>query len=218
AHKDTDTSVCIGNDDIQGLTVSYDVYGPDVIIEKEECLNHVAKRLKTGLKNVVAEWRVKGVTLGDGPVENWKHILDLNVLALSICTKEAFQCMKDCGVEEGHIFHINSILGHRIVPAVEFGVSMYSASKYAVTALTEAFRRELVHRNSKIRITSLSPGLVKTDFITTSGTKAVSQEEVHSNNSFLLPKDVADCVVFALSLPQNVQVSELTIQPVGERY
>ncbi|PSN34640.1 hypothetical protein C0J52_24823 [Blattella germanica] len=41
------------------------VYGPEVIIEKEECLNHVAKRLKTGLKNVVAEWRVKGVTLGD---------------------------------------------------------------------------------------------------------------------------------------------------------
>ena len=49
------------------------VYGPDVIIEKEECLNHVAKRLKTGLKNVVAEWRVKGVTLGGKKHGNLKE-------------------------------------------------------------------------------------------------------------------------------------------------
>lgn len=40
------------------------VYAPDITIQKKECLNHVAKRLKTGFKNVVAEWRVKRVTLG----------------------------------------------------------------------------------------------------------------------------------------------------------
>lgn len=44
--------------------LSLNVYGEDVKISKEECINHVAKRLGTGLRNKVAEWRGKGVTLG----------------------------------------------------------------------------------------------------------------------------------------------------------
>jgi hypothetical protein len=43
----------------------------------------------------------------DGPTENWKAIFDLNVLALSICTKEAIHCMHDGKVDDGHIVHIN---------------------------------------------------------------------------------------------------------------
>jgi len=43
----------------------------------------------------------------DGPTENWKAIFDLNVLALSVCTKEAIQCMQDRKVDDGHIVHIN---------------------------------------------------------------------------------------------------------------
>jgi NAD(P)-dependent dehydrogenase (short-subunit alcohol dehydrogenase family) len=43
----------------------------------------------------------------DGPVENWRKIFDLNVLGLSVCTKEALQSMKERGVDDGHIIHIN---------------------------------------------------------------------------------------------------------------
>jgi hypothetical protein len=43
----------------------------------------------------------------DGPTENWKAIFDLNILALSVCTKEAIQCMLDRKVDNGHIIHIN---------------------------------------------------------------------------------------------------------------
>jgi NAD(P)-dependent dehydrogenase (short-subunit alcohol dehydrogenase family) len=43
----------------------------------------------------------------DGPVENWRKILNLNVLGLSVCTKEALQSMKERGVDDGHIVHIN---------------------------------------------------------------------------------------------------------------
>ncbi|PSN53580.1 hypothetical protein C0J52_00908 [Blattella germanica] len=152
----------------------------------------------------------------DGPVESWKLILDLNVLALSICTKEAIQSMKDSGVD-GHIIHINSTLGH-VIPPGDLGLSMYSASKHAVTALTEGLRKELVKNNSKIRITSVSPGLVKTDFFTSSGTTPGTPEMMYSTNPHLHPKDVADCVVFALSLSPHAQVSELTLQAVGERF
>jgi NAD(P)-dependent dehydrogenase (short-subunit alcohol dehydrogenase family) len=43
----------------------------------------------------------------DGPVESWRKIFDLNVLGLSVCTKEALQSMKERGVDDGHIIHIN---------------------------------------------------------------------------------------------------------------
>ncbi|GFV11093.1 uncharacterized protein TNCV_2718371 [Trichonephila clavipes] len=40
------------------------IYGFDIKIEKEECLNHIAKRLGTSLRNKVKEWKVKKVILG----------------------------------------------------------------------------------------------------------------------------------------------------------
>jgi NAD(P)-dependent dehydrogenase (short-subunit alcohol dehydrogenase family) len=43
----------------------------------------------------------------DGPVESWRKIFYLNVLGLSVCTKEALQSMKERGVDDGHIIHIN---------------------------------------------------------------------------------------------------------------
>jgi short-subunit dehydrogenase len=53
----------------------------------------------------VAKFRY--LLFSDGPIENWRHILELNILGLSVCTKEAIQSMKERGVNDGHIIHIN---------------------------------------------------------------------------------------------------------------
>lgn len=84
-----------------------------------------------------------------GKTEEWKLILDTNILGLSIATREAIKNMRENGVD-GHIIHINSICGHYIN---EMPNHMYYASKYGVTALTEVLRRELVKLESKIRVT-----------------------------------------------------------------
>jgi NADP-dependent 3-hydroxy acid dehydrogenase YdfG len=47
------------------------------------------------------------ISFPDGSTEEWKTMLDLNVLGLSVCTKEALQSMKERGVDDGHIIHIN---------------------------------------------------------------------------------------------------------------
>ncbi|CAG2059212.1 unnamed protein product, partial [Timema podura] len=89
--------------------------------------------------------------LTDGETSHWKQIFDLNVIGLSICTREAFKLMKEKGVDDGHIIHINSIDGH--MPVKFPGMAHYFASKHAVTVLTEGLRRELVQLGSKIRVT-----------------------------------------------------------------
>ncbi|KAJ4445489.1 hypothetical protein ANN_07297 [Periplaneta americana] len=139
-----------------------------------------------------------------GPVESWKSILDLNVLALSVCTKEALQSMKERGVDDGHIIHINSVVGHTI-PNLPLVVHMYCASKHAVTALTEGLRRELVQQKSKIRVTSVSPGMVETEFMAASG-RPFDPKKVYGENPHLEAKDVSDAIMYALGVPPHVQV------------
>ncbi|MEA5511331.1 SDR family NAD(P)-dependent oxidoreductase [Crocosphaera sp. UHCC 0190] len=92
-------------------------------------------------------------TLMTGKTEAWREMLDINVLALCICTREAIKDMSDRN-SNGHIIHINSMSGHR-VPLFS---GVYAASKYAVTALTEGLRQELREANKNIRISSISPG------------------------------------------------------------
>jgi len=93
-------------------------------------------------------------------LQGWKGMFDVNVIGMSICTREAVKLMKDAGVDDGHVVNLNSIVGHFVGPRLK----AYSATKYAVTALTEGLRQELCQEKSHIRTTSISPGFVKTEF------------------------------------------------------
>lgn len=143
-------------------------------------------------------------SLTGGSTEELKKMLDVNVLGLSVCTKLAFQSMKERGVDDGHIIHINSMAGH--IPPPEY-YAMYFATKHAVTALTEGLRKEILKLKSKIRVTSLSPGLVKTE---------MPPKEFLENLPALEPEDIADGVLYILGTPPNVQVLELSIIPNGQ--
>lgn len=95
---------------------------------------------------------LQNTNLTDGDTSKWKKILDTNVLGLCIATREAFKSMQENNIE-GHIVHINSIAGHK-VPKFS-NINVYSASKYAVTSLTETLRQELNTLKSKIKVTVL---------------------------------------------------------------
>ncbi|CAG2056203.1 unnamed protein product [Timema podura] len=49
----------------------------------------------------------KYIVVGDGKTDQWRQILETNILGLNICTREAYQSMKSRGVDDGHIIHIN---------------------------------------------------------------------------------------------------------------
>ncbi|PNF26481.1 Farnesol dehydrogenase [Cryptotermes secundus] len=177
-------------------------------VSKEPEVTEAFKWIKHNLGGVDILINNAGVasfnSLSDGPVENWRKIFDLNVLGLSVCTKEALQSMKERGVDDGHIIHINSVAGHKDPTFV--GIQMYCASKHAVTALTEGLRRELVQQKSKIRVTSLSPGAVETEILEAS---EFSEDSLKGFKDipFLKSKDIADSVIYVLGTPPHVQVS-----------
>ena len=90
----------------------------------------------------------------DLDVKSFKEVIDTNVMGLTICTQQALKLMKESGVDDGHIIHINSVVGHSIPNTTSNPtMNVYPASKYAVTALTESLRQELVFLKSKIRVT-----------------------------------------------------------------
>jgi len=155
--------------------------------------------------------------LSDGETSEWRQMLDVNILGLSICTREALHSMKERNVTDGHIVHINSISGHSL-PQYAMMTFMYAATKHAVTALTEGIRRELVKNNSKIRVTSLSPGLVRTEILDAAHLRTVTSHDIFSGNPSLDPQDIADAVLYVLGTPPHVQIHELTIIPTGQKY
>ncbi|XP_058838955.1 farnesol dehydrogenase-like [Topomyia yanbarensis] len=148
--------------------------------------------------------------LAPGNTDCLRQSLNTNVLGLALCSREAFQSMKKRSVD-GHIFHINSIEGHK-VPFYP-GANLYPASKYAVTAITETMRNELREAGTKIKVTSISPGFVRTEMVELCDT--YNNLEVESL-PMLQPEDIAKAIVYALGTPPHVQIHELTIKPVGE--
>lgn len=150
-------------------------------------------------------------SLLEGETEAWRTMLEVNVLALSICTREATKDMRAKG-GSGHIVHLSSMSAHR-VPG---GSGMYSATKFAVRSLTEGLRQELRSQGLNIRISSISPGFVETEFAEIFNQSKEKAQEVYSKYPVLQPADVADAVAYILSQPEHVQVHDLLIRPTQQ--
>ncbi|KAK4874254.1 hypothetical protein RN001_013614 [Aquatica leii] len=147
-------------------------------------------------------------TLVDGNAQMWRDVFNTNVLGLCIATREACRNMKENNVN-GHIVHVNSFLGHRVILFPNLNV--YPASKFAVTALTETLRQELNLIGSKIKISSISPGCVQTEML---NAVRVNNHEALKSEPVLYSDDVSSAVLYALSTPPHVQIHEMIINPI----
>lgn len=132
------------------------LFGVKTDITKEQDILDAFKWIENNLGPVSILINSAGIfrdpPLLSGNTEEWKTVFDTNVLGLCIATKEAVKSMQNHKVD-GHIIHINSYLGH-VIPA-SAGLSIYAASKFSVTALTETLRQELLAAGSKIKISVL---------------------------------------------------------------
>ena len=146
-----------------------------------------------------------------GSYAHWEETLRVNVLALSYCTKLAVAQMRDKG-DSGDIIHISSMAGHRVPE--ESG--MYCASKFAVRALTESLRRELRAEKSNIRIGSISPGFVETEFASHYHRSETVARETYGRYPVIQPEDIAAQVLFLLQQPSHVQIHDILVRPTAQ--
>jgi len=147
-----------------------------------------------------------------GKTEDWKNMLEVNILGLAICTREAFKSMEERNVDDGHIVLLGSMSGHRVIK--DPSLHMYAATKYAVKALTEGLRNELVAKKSHIRVTAISPGLAKTE-ITHRMFKddpELADQRLQTMTA-LTADDVVDSIIYALSAPPHVEVYDILVRP-----
>jgi NADP-dependent 3-hydroxy acid dehydrogenase YdfG len=149
--------------------------------------------------------------LTTGRTEAWREMLEVNVLALCICTREALADMRERG-DDGHVIHIASMAAHR-VPG---GSGVYSATKFAVRSLTEGLRKELRGLDSGCRVTEISPGYVETEFHEVYFGDAEKAKRTYESRGALDPEDVAASVVHVLGAPASVEIHDVLMRPTRQ--
>ena len=143
----------------------------------------------------------------DGSTEDWREMLEVNVLGLTVACREALASF-DKG-RGGHIVNVSSMAGHRIPP----GGGFYAATKFAVRAITECLRRELRAMGSSSRVSEISPGFVTTEFhdVFYRGDEKKIAERL-PDYRVLDPQDVAASVLHILEAPAHVAIHDVLIR------
>ncbi|HSL89643.1 MAG TPA: SDR family NAD(P)-dependent oxidoreductase [Ignavibacteriaceae bacterium] len=145
----------------------------------------------------------------EGDTEHWEEMIDTNIKGLLYITRTFLPQMVE--KMKGHIINIGSTAGHE---TYAFG-NVYSATKFAVKALSQSIRLDVLDKG--IKVTSVDPGMVITEFskVRFSGDDARANK-VYDGIEPLNAKDVADAVIFVATRPQNVNINQIIITPIQQ--
>ena len=147
--------------------------------------------------------------LHEGSYQDWEEMIDTNVKGLLYLTR----CVVPGMVERqsGHVVNIGSIAGHQTYP----GGNVYCATKAAVRAISEGLKQDLL--GTPIRVSSVDPGLVETEFsqVRFHGDNKKA-EKVYQGLTPLTPDDIADVVLFCVTRPAHVNLSEILLVPTDQ--
>jgi NADP-dependent 3-hydroxy acid dehydrogenase YdfG len=191
---------------INVLTLSLDV-------RDKAQIDHITTQLTNDWKNIDILINNAGLALStdkiqDGNTENWDIMLDTNVRGLLYVTKAILPIMleRNCG----HIVNIGSVAGHECYP----GGNVYSATKHAVKAITQSMRIDLL--GTAIRVSEVAPGAVHTEFSEVRWNDKKRSDDFYSTFTALTAEDIADAILYCVTRPAHVNVSEIRMQSVDQ--
>lgn len=143
-------------------------------------------------------------TIDEGDTEDWDKMIDTNVKGLLYVTKAVVPMMRER--RSGHIINIGSTAGKLVYK----NGNVYCATKYAVDALTQAMRIDLLPYS--IKVTAINPGMAETEFSTVrfhgDEDKAA---KVYDDIMPLQAEDIANVVYYTATLPPHVCINDLTL-------
>lgn len=145
----------------------------------------------------------------DGKINDWEEMIDTNVKGLLYVTRALLPGMIERN--EGHIINLGSAAGHWVYPKG----NVYNASKYAVRALNEGMKMDLL--GTPVRVTSVDPGLVETEFSIVRFSNDVEKaKKVYQGLTPLTPDDIAETIVWTASRPPHVNISSVIMMPTDQ--
>ncbi len=148
--------------------------------------------------------------LHEGQLTDWEEMIDTNIKGLLYVSREIIPGMVQRN--RGHIVNIGSIAGREVYP----NGNVYCATKHAVDAITKGLRMDLV--NTSIRVSTIDPGLVDTEFSSVRFHGDTERaKNVYTGMQPLSGSDIADTVIYCVSRPEHVQISEMVIFPTAQR-
>ena len=134
---------------------------------------------------------------GEDKLDEWKEMVLTNVFGAAATAR---LCLPELVKTRGHFLITGSVVGH--ITSIR---NLYSATKWAVNAIAQAIRNEMV--GTGIRVTLVEPGVVDTPFWGTVPKPGTPE---------LQPDDIARAVMYAVSQPPHVDVNQVLIRPTGQ--
>lgn len=144
--------------------------------------------------------------------EEWRDLIDINCTGVLNCMHALMPAMK--ARRHGTIINISSIAGRKSYPSHD----VYGGTKFFVHAVSEGARRNLAPFD--VRVIVVSPGLTESEIDKTMLNKAALDfwSEGKRKTGAIAAADVANTILFAYQMPQNVVLQELTITPTRQVY
>jgi NADP-dependent 3-hydroxy acid dehydrogenase YdfG len=149
-------------------------------------------------------------TVGKGLSDQWRQMFEVNVMGLLYATDAALEVMKRQG--GGHLVNVSSLAGRKVT---RDSSGVYAGTKFAVHAISEGLRQELLEDN--IRVTIVAPGAVDTEL-----PDHITDEDARESLSGLMSlerlqaEDVASAISYAVTQPWRVSVNEILIRPTQQ--
>jgi NADP-dependent 3-hydroxy acid dehydrogenase YdfG len=156
-----------------------------------------------------------GLALGfskiyEGNIDEWDRMIDTNVKGLLYVTRAILPLM--VARNYGHVVNLGSLAGRQVYPCG----NVYNATKFAVDALNQGMSVDLA--GTRIRVTNIEPGMVKTDFSAVRfGGDIERAEKVYEGVESLSSRDIAEAILFAVEAPDHVNIGSLLITPTAQR-
>jgi NADP-dependent 3-hydroxy acid dehydrogenase YdfG len=172
------------------------------------------ERFVSGIERLDLLVNNAGLASGIEPIaqaseERWRRMWEVNVLGLMRVTRALLPALQAAG--QGHVVNVGSISGFEVYR----GGGGYTASKWAVRAMSKTLRLELL--GTPVRVTEIAPGMVETEFSLVrfdgDGDRAA---KAYAGMTPLAPEDIADAIVWAATRPPHVNIDEIVIRPLDQ--
>lgn len=144
-------------------------------------------------------------------VEEWDRMIDVNIKGLLYGVAAVLPIMQQ--QKQGHIINLASVLGFKVLAP---GGTVYSATKFAVRAITEGLRIEL--KKDNIRTTMISPGVAASELPESSSDEATRQYLRDLYKIAVPVESIAQAIAYAIEQPAAVDVNEIVIRPTAQEF